>query len=262
MDRDSNIKKEKLFDCYKDEDIYLLIKKFEENNFKDDLGKLKEQYNIRIEFRKIDNDNDNDNDNKKYKKYPVNVRFEYHQNDEKAAEEIKKKLKHKIEASEIKKHFIVEKIKKNDNQINDDKNEIMNELMKSNRDISKLTKELKNEREEKELYKSKAELFEKKYNEEREEKELYKGKAELFENKYNKEKAKISIKFISDEENIRDSLIFNKTELFENIKKQFLIKYPDYKNYTFRYKGKILEESKDLNHYNIQDNDEIHISEH
>jgi hypothetical protein len=113
LERNSENKKKKLFDCFKKDDIYLLKEKCENRDFKDYLGKLKEKYNITIEFREIGD-----------KKYPVNVRFEYHQDDEETAIDIIRKLENYIKNLEIKKKFIVKKPKKSDNQKKDEYNKI------------------------------------------------------------------------------------------------------------------------------------------
>lgn len=158
---------------------------------------MKEKYNIKIEFREIGD-----------KKYPVNIRFEYHQEDEETAKDIIKQLINYIEDLKIKKHFIVKKIIKSNNQKKDDENKMINELMESNRNV-------------------------------------------------NIEKSKINVKIITDDENVIYSNRWNKTDKIAIIKKDLLNKYPDYKNYNFTYYENKLEESKDLNYYNIQDNDEI-----
>ena len=219
LERDSEINKYGLFDCYKKDNINQLQKKCENNKFKEYLEKLKEKYNLKIEFREIGD-----------KKYPVNVQFEYHQDDEETANIIIKQLIDYIEKLKIKKHFIVKKIKKSDNQKNNDQNKVINELMESNRNIIQLKKELKKEKEEKEFYK----------------------------NELNKEKSKINLKIITDDENVIYSNKWNKTDKIALIKEDLLNKYPRYKNYIFVYKGKKVEDSEDLNHYNIQDNDEIY----
>ena len=220
LERNSENIKYELFDCYKKDDIYSLKKNCENNNFKEHLGKLKEKYNIEIEFREIGD-----------KKYPVNVRFEYHQEDEKTAKDIMKQLKDYIQKLKIKKHFFVKIIKKSDNQKKDDDNKIMNELMESHRSVSKLKKELKTEKKEKEFYK----------------------------NEFNKEQLKINIKIITYDERVIYSNRWNKTDKIDIIKKDFLNKQPCSKDFNFEYKGKILKESEDLNYYNIQDNDEIFV---
>ena len=203
----SNSKNE--FDCYKKDDKYSLKSKCEENNFKNYLGKLKEKYNIQIEFRKIDN-----------KKYPVNIRFEYHQDDENAAKEILKELEKYIKDElEIKKHFIVKKIKKDDNK------ELINEIKDDNKE---LTNEINGDNKEPSI-----------------ESEVSNG-----------EQTKINIKIRVNEKETYSNK-WNKTEKIDLIKKDFVEKYPDYENCLFLCKGKMLKASEDLNHYKIQDNDEI-----
>ena len=236
LERDSVQKEKKLFDCFKKDDINLLKDNCENDDFKDCLGKMKEKYNITIEFREIGD-----------KKYPVNVRFEYHQDDEETAKDIIRKLENYIKNLEIKKKFIVKKPKKSDNQKNDEYNKIENELIESNSNVARLKKKLDNEIEEKETYKSEL-------NKERKEKEKYK-------NELNIEKSKINIKIRTNDEIVIYSNRWNKTDKIAIIKKDFLNQYPTYKNYNFEYKVKILDEAKDLDYYNIQDNDDIFVVE-
>ena len=68
----------------------------QKNEFSKILQNFTQKFNLEIEFKEIEN-----------KKYPVNIRFMYHQKDTKIAEEILNKLKNNIK-NKIKKYFIGE----------------------------------------------------------------------------------------------------------------------------------------------------------
>ena len=70
----------------------------QKNEFKKILENFTQKFNLEIEFKEIEN-----------KKYPVNIRFMYHQKDTKNAENILNKLKNNIK-NKIKKYFIGEYI--------------------------------------------------------------------------------------------------------------------------------------------------------
>ena len=70
----------------------------QKNEFKKILENFTQKFNLEIEFKEIEN-----------KKYPVNIRFMYHQKDSKNAENILNKLKYNIK-NKIKKYFIGEYI--------------------------------------------------------------------------------------------------------------------------------------------------------
>ena len=85
-------------DYYQDENKNDLKNILQKNEFKNILENFTQKFNLEIEFKEIEN-----------KKYPVNIRFMYHQKDSKNAENILNKLKNNIK-NKIKKYFIGEYI--------------------------------------------------------------------------------------------------------------------------------------------------------
>ena len=85
-------------DYFQNENKNELKNILQKNDFKNVLENFQEKFNLEIEFKEIEN-----------KKYPVNIRFMYHQKDKKNAENVLNKLKDKIK-NKIKKYFIGEYI--------------------------------------------------------------------------------------------------------------------------------------------------------
>ena len=94
---------------------------------------FKKEFNIEIEFSKIGD-----------KKYPVNIRFNYYEEDQKDAKQVIVQLKNIINSNNfIKKYFILPKIKKTDKQKMKDMENKINELMKiiNEKEINNLKEE-------------------------------------------------------------------------------------------------------------------------
>ena len=275
----------KNFNCYGEDDKYSLKEDFENNDFKKYLEKLKQKYNLKIEFKEIGTENET-------KKYPLIIRFEYHQDDEKYAEDILRHLEDKINNLGIKyKHLIIKKIKQNNNQINDDKNGLIqshrkvNELKNENIELKSENTKLKNEntelkKENTELKKENIELKNKNTELKKENSELKKENKELNnentklknENtelkKENKElknentelKNKLNIIFKTKDDSINKCIKCYGTDKLSDIKKRILDTYPENGiDYIFKRGNETLKESETLNHYNIKDNDVIDI---
>ena len=81
-------------DYYQNENKNELKNVLQKNEFSKILQNFTQKFNLEIEFKEIEN-----------KKYPVNIRFMYHQKDTKNAEDILNKLKNNIK-NKIKKYFI------------------------------------------------------------------------------------------------------------------------------------------------------------
>ena len=85
-------------DYFKNENKDELKNILQKNEFKNIFENFQQRFNLEIEFKEIEN-----------KKFPVNIRFMYHQKDTKNAENILNKLKNNIQ-KKIKKYFIGEYI--------------------------------------------------------------------------------------------------------------------------------------------------------
>ena len=81
-------------DYFTDENKEELKSVLQKEEFKNILENFSQNFNLEIEFKEIEN-----------KKYPVNIRFMYHQKDSKNAEKILNKLEYNIK-NKIKKYFI------------------------------------------------------------------------------------------------------------------------------------------------------------
>ena len=88
-------------DYFTDENKEELKSVLQKEEFKNILENFSQNFNLEIEFKEIEN-----------KKYPVNIRFMYHQKDSKNAEKILNKLEYNIK-NKIKKYFIGQNIIKN-----------------------------------------------------------------------------------------------------------------------------------------------------
>ena len=85
-------------DYFTDENKEELKSVLQKEEFKNILENFSQNFNLEIEFKEIEN-----------KKYPVNIRFMYHQKDSKNAEKILNKLEYNIK-NKIKKYFIGQNI--------------------------------------------------------------------------------------------------------------------------------------------------------
>ena len=115
----------------------------EQDEFKVILSQFTREFNLEIEFRDIGK-----------KKYPVNIRFKYHEIDKDIALKIIVELKKIMENNNIKKYFISKFVECDINE----RNEI---LMKQSQDKDKIIEELKKKSEEdKQNYSKKIQLLE------------------------------------------------------------------------------------------------------
>ena len=231
---------EKKFENFDVEKKYKLKKDiFEKEEFKNDLKKLKQEFNLEIEFRQIKND-----------KYPVNIRFKYYDEDKDAAQNVIENLKKILKSrSEIKNYFIMNKVLKNEKQKINDYDNNSNELCKITNKNDELEKQLKKSTEELNYTKIAKKDLEKELEE----------KNKIIEN-LNQELSKrtiVTIKKYGDE-NSYLPILCDITDKFEILKKKYFKKYPQYEgNAVFKYKNTILEDSITLNHYKIRNCDEI-----
>ena len=100
LGRKSEIKKEyEDSGFFKNKQQILKLKiNYENDRFKGYLNKLKKEFNLKIEFREIDET-----------KYPVMIKFSYHEKEKGVAQDIIKELKEIMKRNKIKHYFIGEK---------------------------------------------------------------------------------------------------------------------------------------------------------
>ena len=89
------------FNNFEDKNKYELKVEVEKKEFKNILSKFKNEFKLEIEFRNIED-----------KKYPINIRFDYYEEDKNIANKTIKKLKEIMTKIGIKNYFIGELLKK------------------------------------------------------------------------------------------------------------------------------------------------------
>ena len=235
------------YDNFDKEQKYLLKKEvFEKDDFKNCLKKLDKEFNLEIEFREIET-----------RKYPINIRFKYYEEDKKEAQKVIGQLKEKINSNyKIKKIFVLEKIQ--NQELENKMNEILT-LIHKKEELEKQTKILNEELNNiKNDNKKKIEDLEEQLKEKND--KIQNLEKELSDEKSKRENL-ITVIFKKYGDEISNlSIICNNTDNLLILKDKYFEKYPQYKNNAiFKYKDKILEDSKSLNDYNIKNNDEIFI---